>query len=315
MPDLASTTDLVQLFGEPNRVRLLALLARHELTVAELTTVTEMAQSRVSTHIAKLRGAGLLRDRRAGGSTLYSVDEAAMPTAARGLWQLVSSGLDDTALQNDRRRCEAVLRARARAVRTLPDSVTGELDRHYAPGRNWESLARGLLGLCDLGDVLDGGSGDGTIAQLLAPRARSVTCVDVRAPMVEAARARLERWSNVLCQVADLEALPFPDAAFDQVLLLNVLAWVAHPVRALQQAARVLRPGGRMVVTTLAEHEHQDITAAYGQLHDGFRPAALRRLLERSGLEVLDCEITSRERRAPYLRVLTALAVRERKSR
>src|SRR5262245_45972559 len=99
MPGLAATTDLLHVFGDPTRVRLLALLARHELTVAELTTVLEVAQSRVSTHLARLREAGLLRDRRNGASTLYALNDAAMPAPARTLWTLLERQVEDAVLE------------------------------------------------------------------------------------------------------------------------------------------------------------------------------------------------------------------------
>src|SRR6185369_4366042 len=110
------------------------------------------------------------------------------------------------------------------------------------------------------------------------------------------------------CEVADLHALPFADASFDQVLLFNVLTYVKSPARAIGEAARVLRPGGSLSLVTLAEHDHLDITAAFGHVHAGFAPAALARLLQKSGLEVADCDSALRERRPPYFQVVVALA-------
>src|SRR5215467_16057732 len=95
MLGLAATTDLLHLFGDPTRIRLLALLARHQLTVAELTAILEVAQSRVSTHLGKLREAGLLRDRRNGASTVYGLNDGAMPVAARSLWALLEAQVED----------------------------------------------------------------------------------------------------------------------------------------------------------------------------------------------------------------------------
>src|SRR5688572_924505 len=195
MPTLASTVDLLHLFGDPSRVRLTSLLARHELTVAELTAITDLAQSRVSTHLARLREAGVLRDRRDGASTFYTLNEAAMPDEARKVWALVRGEVQDSVLESDASRADDVLRTR-RGDASWPERVAGEMERHYSPGRTWESMARGLIGLLRLGDVLDAGSGDGTLAEMIAPRARSVTCVDASPRMVEAARKRLARFEN-----------------------------------------------------------------------------------------------------------------------
>lgn len=304
MPNLAATIDLLHLFGDPTRVRLMALLAREELSVAELTNVTQLPQSRVSTHLGKLREADVLRDRRVGNSTFYALNDASMPDDARHVWSLVSSRVDDAVIEGDRKRCEAVLRARNGNGR-WPDVVAGEMERHYSPGRTWEAMARGFVGLMSLGDVLDVGAGDGTIAELLAPRARSYVALDVSEKLVSAARARLG--DRARCVVGDAHALPFADGSFDQVLLFNVLASAEHPQQVVREAARVTR--GSVVIVTLDAHEYASVTAAYHHVHAGFRPAALRKYLEKAGLAVDQCEVTSRERRAPHFAVVTAVGV------
>ncbi len=307
MPTLAATADLLHLFGDPTRVRLLALLGRHELTVAELTSVLEVAQSRVSTHLGRLREAGLLRDRRHGASTLYALNDGAMPAPARTLWTLLEGQVEDAVLASDARRCEALVRARDQAE-GWPDAVAGQMDRHYSPGRTWEATARAFLGLVRLGDVLDGGSGDGAIAQLLAPRVRSITCLDRSPRVLAAARARLADAPNVRYLLGELEAIPARDAGFDHVLLFNVLASARQPARLVAEAARVLRPGGGVTLVTLDQHHHGDVTARYGHVHAGFKPAAVKRLLAQAGLAVEACGVTSRERRQPHFHVVTAFA-------
>ena len=313
MLSLGATSDLLGLLAEPSRVRLLALLGDTELTVNELCSVTELGQSRVSTHLGKLRDAGLVRDRRAGGSTYYRMANGDLPAPARKLWSVVAAELEDNQLATDKQRCAAVLRARAAQARAegegrWPDSVAGEMERHYSPGRTWEALARGLIGLTDLGDVLDAGAGDGATAQLLAPRARSITCVDISETLVHAARVRLAGHANAAAEVSDLHALPFVDASYDQALLLNVLTHLRAPSRAIGELARVLRPGGRLALVTLAAHDHLDVTSAYGHVTPGFRPAEVRKLLEKAGLTVEQCAVTSREKRAPQFEVVTAFA-------
>lgn len=310
MSSLESTANLLQLVGEPSRVRMLALLGRQELTAAELGGITELSQSRVSTHLSKLRDARLVREHRVGPTTFYGLANGEMPGDARRLWTVVAEGLDDETLETDRQRCAAAVRARKTAGR-WPDSVAGEMERHYSPGRTWEAMARGLMGLLRLGDVLDAGSGDGAIAQLMAPRARRVTCLDESETLIDAARSRLGRFSNARCVVGDLHAAPFEANSFDQVLLFNVLPFVKTPARAIAECARVLRPHGTLALVTLAAHEHLDITAAYGHVHPGFAPGAIRKMLARAHLHVDDCEITSREKRAPYFQVLTAIATKK----
>jgi SAM-dependent methyltransferase len=108
--------------------------------------------------------------------------------------------------------------------------------------------------------------------------------------------------------LGDVQALRFADASFDQVLLLNLLTYATEPARTLAEAARVLRPNGDLVVTTLAAHEQRKVTAGYGHVHAGFRPQALRDWLTQAGLVVDRCEVTSREKRPPHFAVVTAFA-------
>ena len=307
MINLGDTVQALHLLGDATRVRLLALLAREELSVAELVAITSLGQSRISTHLGKLREAGLLRDRRDGSSTHYALTDGAMPANSGRLWSLLEQELSDPVIDADRRRCRELLEARARGI-DWPDSVAGEMERHYSPGRTWEALARGFLGLLRLGDVLDAGSGDGTVAELLTSRARSVTCLDRSQRLVGAARTRLGRQGAVRVCVGDVEALPVADRRFDQVLLFNVLPCATRPAVAVAEAARVLRPGGQIVAVTLDTHRHGELTRTYGHRHAGLAPGALRRWLTGAGLVVEHCAVTSREPRAPNFRVVSAFA-------
>src|SRR5262249_6211619 len=152
------------------------LLAAEEMTVADLAAATDLGQSRVSMHLAKLREARVVVDRKVGAATYYSLNERGMPAPAKRVWGLVHSEVRDGALEKDRQRWQLVLRARDKGA--WPDAVAGQMERHYSPGRTWESLARVLVGLLDLGDVLDAGGGDGAVAELVAPRCKSYTLVD-----------------------------------------------------------------------------------------------------------------------------------------
>lgn len=306
MPSLDETTSVFQLFSDATRIRLAALLAEEELSVAELTTVTELAQSRVSTHLARLRDAGLLRDRRAGSSTFYRLTEADSRAPPWRAWELARTTVDDALIAGDRARVVEVLAARGGAG--WPDSVAGRMERHYSPGRTWEALTRALVGLAVLGDVLDIGTGDGTVPELLAPAARRVVGLERSEKLVAAAADRLARFENAAIVLGDMHALPFEDATFDRALMLHVLQYTVDGPAALAEARRVLRPGGRLIVTTLAMHDREDVTSGYGHAHRGYEPRQLRDILHRLDLRVRSCEVTSRERRSPHFRVITAIA-------
>ncbi|MCB9635252.1 MAG: metalloregulator ArsR/SmtB family transcription factor [Sandaracinus sp.] len=305
---LEASTAWLHLFGDATRLRLLALLEEHELSVADLVAITDLPQSRVSTHLGKLREASVLHDRRVGSSTLYRAS-ASMPSAARALWGMLRASLSDATLRTDAERREARLRAQEKAA--WPDTVAGEMERHWSPGRTWESLVHGVSSLLTLGDVLDVGCGDGWSARLLAPRSRSYVGLDRSEKVLGAARRRTKGLGNARFELGEMERLPFADASFDQVLLFHVLVHAEVPSVALTEAARVLRPGGSLAVVTLAAHGHADLTAPYGHRHAGFTPEALRSMLRAAGLRVAACDVTSRERKAPHYEVLTASAVNE----
>lgn len=293
---------------DPTRVRLLAVLDAEELTVAELQRVLDLPQSRVSTHLARLKEAGLALDRVDGPHRYYRRADGSMPAAARAAWSALESSLeDDPQIERDRQRRLSVL-AQRRTGQSWVDRVAGSLDRHYSPGRTWESLARGLALAVELGDVADLGAGDGAIAELLAPRARSIVGIDLSARMVEAGRERLQRVRNVRLLRGDMHRVPLASSSFDFVLLQQSLQYAAEPQQVLKEAARLLRPGGRVLVLTLAAHRHDEVREDYGHVHLGFRPAQLTRWLKLAGLEVVHLTSAGRERRPPQFEALAVLA-------
>jgi ArsR family transcriptional regulator len=184
------------------------------------------------------------------------------------------------------------------------------MERHYSPGRTWESLARAFLGLVDAGSVLDIGSGDGTVAQLLAPFCGEIVCIERSEKLVQAAVERLAGFEHVDVRRGDMHELGIDGRKFDHVLMLNVLQYSHVPQRALEQAARVLKPRGRLTVVTLAAHAHEEVTASYGHLNAGISASDLSDMIEGVGLQVITCAVTSRERRKPHFEIVTAHAER-----
>jgi DNA-binding transcriptional ArsR family regulator len=305
--DLEAWSSRLKVLADPTRVRLLALLEGEELTVAELSAITRLAQPRVSTHLAKLKEAGLVRDRRAGVSAYYRFDDASLDPAQRALWQALSTGSDDPLLRQDAERVPAVLASRA-ADQNWADSVAGDMERHYSPGRTWEALARSALPLLETGDVLDIASGDGVLAELLAPHAHRYVCVDSSRRVVSAAAERLRRFRNVEVREGDMHALPFAEGEFDLVVLMHALTYADKPAQAVAEAARVLRHGGRLLLSSLARHEHQNVVQAYGHANLGFSDKDLRRFVSRAGLELLTAETVTREKRPPHFEVISLIA-------
>ncbi|MDZ4813653.1 MAG: metalloregulator ArsR/SmtB family transcription factor [Pseudomonadota bacterium] len=304
--DLSGASHLFRTLSDGTRIRLLALLESEELTVAELAAVTQLAQPRVSTHLARLKELDLVRDRRAGVSAYYRFNLDA-DAALLALWQSLRQATEDPQLNDDRMRLPSVLARRANEE-NWADTVAGDMERHYSPGRTWETLGRSLTRLLNLGDVLDVASGDGMLAELLSPQARSITCIDTSARVVDAAQKRLTENGNVRVELGDMHALKFSEASFDLVLLMHALTYTEQPPVVIREAARVLRPGGLLLASTLGKHEHSKAVEPFDHRNLGFTIAELAELAKSSGLEVLRSELSCRERRAPHFEVITLLA-------
>ena len=305
MGDLQTLSQVLQLFADPTRLRLLAILQARELSVAELTAITGLGQSRVSTHLGRLREAGLVADRPAGAANYYSCREP-MPAVAQSVWRDLREELHDAVVADDLQRSIEVVAARNTGG--WPDAVAGEMERHYSPGRTWEALARSFLGLLRLGRVLDIGSGDGAVASMIAPRATRFVGIDRSPSLVAAARHRLRDQPSARFCIADLHALPFTGGHFDHALLLHVLECATEPQVALREAGRVLAADGSLTVATLAKHDKLEISASYGHLRAGYEPSELTSWLVDAGFAVDHCAITSRERRHGRFAVITAFA-------
>jgi ArsR family transcriptional regulator len=304
--DLASASSVLRLLADPTRVRLLALLEHEELTVAELAAVLHLAQPRVSTHLAKLKEAGLVRDRRAGVSAYYRANSEG-EEAQRKLLDSLRQSIDDALLREDSARLPGVLAQRA-STEGWADTVAGDMERHYSPGRTWETLARSLLQLLETGDVLDIASGDGITAELLAPHAKSITCVDSSERVVDAAAKRLRAFTNVQVIQGDMQALELGEQRFDLVLMLHALTYAENPAKAVAEASRVLRPGGRLLAVTLGQHDHRTAVEPFDHRNLGFSGDQLRELASSAGLDVISCHQISRERKAPHFEVISLLA-------
>jgi len=302
--NLAQAVGTLNLLGDESRIRLCALLGSRELSVTDLVRVTGISQSRVSAHLARLREGGFVRDRRDGPHAFYALAEDRLPPTARAFLDDASRSADPI-LEGDKRRLSE-LDAAQRGQ--LPESFAGRMDLHYSPGRTWPALLSGIAALLELGAVVDVGSGDGAAASFVAPYCDSLVCVDTSPRMIEAARERLARHAHARAEVADAEALPFPDASFDTALLFHTLTFAEHPARVVDECARVLRPGGRVVVLSLDEHEQREITAPYGERRPGLSPRALRTLLARGDLEVASVEIATREPKKPHFQVVLGIA-------
>ena len=263
----------------------------------------------MSTHLARLREAGLVVDRREGVSVYYRLGNPDDTPELHRVWALFREHLDDAQIAADAEHLPQVLARRA-AGRNWPDSVAGDMERHYSPGRTWEATARALVQLLSLGKVLDIASGDGVMGELLSRQAESIDCMDVSEKVVAAGRERVAGLDNVRFHLGDMHDLPFDDAHFDTVLMMHALPYSPDPGRAIAEASRVLAPGGKLVGATLKRHRHAAHVKTYGHANSGFGTDQLGKLCSEAGLSVGFCDVTSIERKTPNFHIITLLAIK-----
>ncbi len=305
--DLQHTSQHFRLLADSTRLRLLMLVDREELSVAELAAITQLAQPRVSTHLAKLKKAGLVSDRREGVFVYYRMSTEISDPGLKQLWLLLRSDTSDPLIQQDIERISPTLNARY-GNSSWADSVAGDMERHYSPGRTWEATSRAIVQLLELGDVLDIASGDGVLADLLAPRARSIKCLDISQRVVTAGKRRLRNHKNVSFEHGDMHALPVARASIDTVLLMHALTYTKRPSLVFDQASRVLRPGGLLLAVTLRKHSHKNAVAPYNHVNLGFTETELQKHCVANGLDPIVLQISTIEKRTPNFEVLTLIA-------
>jgi SAM-dependent methyltransferase len=301
MPELS---DHLRLLADTTRLRILHLLEAEPLTVAELQEVLELGQSSISGHLAKLKSAALIHDVAEGSARRYRLRED-LGDELKAAWLAVRAlAATDPRHAADIDRARSVLAQRGN---DWVDRVAGSLHREYAPGRTWDSLCHGLLQFARFGRCVDVGAGDGSLIELLAPRAHSVDCIDPSPAMKAAGEARTtaQGYRNVRWHAATAEQLPLADGTADSVLFLQSLQYIAQPARALAEAHRVLAPGGRILVLTLLKHSHVE-AERYGHVHMGFTAAELTRWCR--GLHHVHIEALPAELRPPRFQTLLLTA-------
>ena len=281
----AAILDQLAVLSDAIRVRVLAVLEAHELTVSELCEVLRLPQSTVSRHLKTLSDGGWVTSRREATSRLYSVDAAALPESAKGLWQVVRGQVGTApAAAADARRLARVLDARRATSQAFFAGAAGEWGRLRDELFGAATPAKALLGLLDPDWVVaDLGCGTGHVSSLVAPFVGRVIGVDASAAMLAAAEDLVP--AHVELRQGALEALPIGDAEIDVVLLVLVLHHVPDPARALAEAARILKPGGRLIVVDMQPHDREDYRQSMGHVWLGFGEPHVIRLLQGARLE------------------------------
>src|SRR5579872_7048032 len=294
----------LRLLGDRGRVRILRLLAREELSVVELQEILGMGQSRISMQLSPLKQAGFVEVRRSGQKSLYRMT---VPPGAQVLLEeaLSKSGADDEGLR-------LILSRRKDHLRSYFDELAGRFGRSYVPGRSWKALAEALLRLLPPLVIADLGAGEGTLALMLAQTAEWVIAVDSSPKMVEYGRgvAAGNGIANLEYRLGDMEALPIDDSSVDLAVLHQSLHHALHPERAVAEAHRILRLGGRIVILDLLKHDVEAVRSLYGDEWLGFSLAGLSSLLRGAGFEAIEIAVLDRAEESPRFESLMGIGTR-----
>lgn len=303
-----SIVKILRVVADPNRLRILLLLKEEELSVAELQEILVMGQSTISTHLSQLKQAGLVEDRRIGKSSLYRLTTGNGNDVLADLLARAQREIPEAA--HDRPAARRVVKKRQDKMRAFFDSVAGRLGKDYVPGKSWKSMAEALLKLMPPMVIADLGAGDGSFSLLLAQNATKVLAVDSSAKMIEFAREQAKRHGvkNVDYRIGDMEELPIKDEAVDLVFFSQSLHHALHPVHAIQEGFRILRPGGRIVILDLAKHRFEEAREMYADEWLGFSEAELDEMLEKVGFTRVHTSVVHKEAESPHFQTLLAVA-------
>ena len=309
---LNSSLDTLKLLSDPTRLRLLALLMREELSVAELQEILGMAQSRISSQLAQLRQAGFVADRREGKKAFYSL-RTGLPPRQYALLKAAGEAVTDAPeFAEDRSNLNRSLQKRRRLAEQYFNLIAGRLGKGHCPGRSWEAIGHLALRLVPPIVVADLGAGEGLVSQLIAHRARQVWCIDNSPRMVEVGTALAQKngLANLTYKLGDIESVPLPDQSVDLAILSQALHHAAHPQAAVNEAFRILRPGGQLAVLDLKEHSFEKARELYADIWLGFKESVLHGLLKQAGFQQVEVTVVSRETVEPCFETLLASGTR-----
>lgn len=294
----------LKLLSDPTRLRILMLVGSEALSVAELQEILGMGQSRISTQLSQLKAAGLVSDERSGKNNMYSC------TAEKDLMEVAQLAAEEVPeVAADAASLRHLLRKRKDSARAYFDELAGRFGKDYVPGRSWKALAEALIKVLNYKVVADLGAGEGTLAQLLAQRAEKVIAVDLSPKMVEFGQSLAVQngLTNLEYRIGDIEEPPIEDSSLDLAILSQALHHAEHPQRAIDAAFRILKPGGRLIVLDLVQHQFEEARQLYADRWLGFSESELAAMLEKAGFESVETIVADKETTAPGFQTLLGI--------
>ena len=295
------------MISDPTRLRILLLLSEESLSVAELQQILGMGQSRISTQLSQLKKESLVADQRSGKNNIYT---ALLPPELADIIQQAGQELPEAA--QDLASLRHILRKRKDQVRAYFDELAGKFGREYVPGRSWKGLAEAMLKILNYEVVADLGAGEGTLSQLIAQRATKVIAVDNSEKMVAfGQRLAIEnKLPNLEYRLGDIESPPIEDATVDLAIFSQALHHAEQPAKALTEAHRILKPGGRLIILDLLQHTFEKARELYYDRWLGFPEVEIAEMIATAGFKQVETAIVDREDAPPHFQTLLASATK-----
>jgi ArsR family transcriptional regulator len=290
------------------------LLEEEELSVAELQDILAMGQSRISSHLAQLKRAGVVADRRSGKNVYYGLTKKGVRTPGRAqvheLMRTLARELPETS--RDRTALKLTLRKRQDKAREYFDELAGRFGRNHCPGRSWKALAHTLITLLPPLTVADLGAGEGTLSQLLAKNTHKVIAIDNSPKMVEfgSRLAQEHGFKNLEYRLGDIEDPPIKENNVELAIFSQALHHAIHPKKAIAAAYRILKRGGRIVILDLLSHRFERARELYADHWLGFSEVQLHQFLEQTGFKNIEVTVVSREKQSPHFQTVLATGVK-----
>lgn len=305
---MTSIINSLKILSDPTRLRILSILENQELSVADLQGILNMGQSRISTQLSQLRSEELVSDRRAGKNNLYT---AHIPVTLGNVIQLAVAEIPESI--QDKAALAHLINKRQDKSRAYFDELAGKFGKHYVPGRSWKALAEALLKILNYDVVADLGAGEGTLSQLLAQRAQHVIAVDNSEKMVEFGiqLAKEHNLPNLEYRLGDISEPPIQDGSVDLAIFSQALHHAERPIIALENAYRILRPGGTLVVLDLLQHNFEQARDLYYDAHLGFSEVELFTIITKAKFQNIEVVVADKELDPPHFQTLLAVARKE----
>jgi ubiquinone/menaquinone biosynthesis C-methylase UbiE len=305
---MSATLKSLRALSDPTRLRIVALLERDELSVAELQEITRLGQSRISTHLGLLQDSELLQSRREGKRSFYKLNGNANATAREFIQLAISGAKELPEHAGDQINLKRVLNRRREQAEVYFSQIAGRFDRVYGPGRSWQAFGHLLLRILPPLVVADLGAGEGLLSELLARRCKKVIAVDNSEKIVAFGKAKAKKngLKNLEFRLGDLQNPPIEPGSVDLVVLSQALHHAEIPEAAIAAVYKILKSGGQIMILDLLKHNFEQAHELYGDRRLGFVESDLHHWLEAAGFKKIEISVVAREEQPPHFQTILA---------